>query len=57
MKIHFRFFLSHDNSKKYQYFMKSMYFEKTPRQNRLEASCFTRRDNAPYDISGNDARN
>ena len=22
MKIHFRFFLSHDNSEKYQYFMK-----------------------------------
>ena len=25
MKIHFRFFLSHDNSKKYQYFMKKVY--------------------------------
>ena len=24
MKIHFRFFLSHDNSEKYQYFMKKM---------------------------------
>ena len=24
MKIHFRFFLSHDNSEKYQYFMKKV---------------------------------
>ena len=26
MKIHFRFFLSHDNSEKYQYFMKKACF-------------------------------
>ena len=59
MKIHFRFFLSHDNSEKYQYFMKkSMYFEKIPRENRPEASCFTRRHNAPsYDVTGKGARN
>ena len=28
-------------------FIKSMYFEKIPRENRPEASCFTRRHNAP----------
>ena len=42
MQIHFRSFLSHDNSEKYQYFLKkTMYFEKIPYQNRPEASCLT----------------
>ena len=37
---------------------KSMYFEKIPRENRPEASCFTRRHNAPsYDVTGKGARN
>ena len=35
-----------------------MYFEKIPRENRPEASCFTRRHNAPsYDVTGKGARN
>ena len=47
MKIHFRFFLSYDNSSKISIFHeKSMYFEKIPRENRPEASCFTGRHNA-----------
>ena len=38
--------------------MKSMYFEIIPRENRPEASCFTRRHNAPsYDVTGKGARN
>ena len=42
MKIHFRFFLSHDDSEIYQYFMKKdMYFEKIPSENRPDVSCFT----------------
>ena len=37
---------------------KSMYFEKIPRENRPEASCCTRRHNAPsYDVTGKGARN
>ena len=37
---------------------KSMYFEKIPRENRPETSCFTRRHNAPsYDVTGKEARN
>ena len=57
MKMYFRFSLSPDNSEKYQYFVKkSMYFEKIPRENRPEASRFTRCHNAPsYDVTGNDA--
>ena len=35
-----------------------MYFEKIPRENRPEASCFTRRHNAPpNDVTGKEARN
>ena len=35
-----------------------MYFEKIPRENRLEASCFLRRHNAPsYDFTGKGVRN
>ena len=35
-----------------------MYFEKIPRENRPEASCFTRRHNAPsYDVTGKGAQN
>ena len=35
-----------------------MYFEKLPRENRPEASCFTRRHNAPsYDVTGKEAPN
>ena len=38
--------------------LKSMYFEKIPRENRPEASCFTRRHNTPsYDVTGKGARN
>ena len=57
MKIHFRFFLSHDNSEKYQYFMKKgMHFAKIPHENRPEASCFMRRHSAPsYDVTGKEA--
>ena len=34
-----------------------MYFEKIPRENRPEASCFTRRHNVPsYDVIGKGAR-
>ena len=37
---------------------KSMYFEKIPRENRPEASHFTRRHNAPsYYVTGKGARN
>ena len=37
--------------------LKSMYFEKIPRENRLNASCFTRRHNAPpSDVTGKEAR-
>ena len=59
MKIHFRFFLSHDNSEKISIFHeKRMYFEKIPRENRPEASCFMRRHNAPsYDVTDKGARN
>ena len=58
-EILFRFLLLHDNSEKYQYLMKkSMCFEKIARENRPEASCFTRRQNAPsYDITDKEARN
>ena len=57
MKIHFGFFLSHVNSEKYKYFIKNfMYFEKIPREKHPEASCFTRRHNAPsYDVIGKEA--
>ena len=35
-----------------------MYFEKIPRENRPEASCFMRRHNSPfYDVTGKGARN
>ena len=39
--------------------MKKKYvFEKNPRENRSEASCFTRRHNAPsYDVTGKGTRN
>ena len=37
---------------------KSVYFEKITRENRPEASCLTRRHNAPsYDVTGKGARN
>ena len=37
---------------------KSIYFEKITRENRPEASCFTRRRNAPsYDVTGKGAQN
>ena len=50
MKIHFRFFLSHDNSEKYQYFMKKVCI--------LRKFRFMRRHNAPsYDVTGKGARN
>ena len=59
MKIHFRFVLSHENSKKISIFHEKKYvFEKIPREYRPEASCFTRRHNAPsYDVTGKGARN
>ena len=59
MKIYFRFFLSHDNSEKYQYFMKkSMYFEEIPRENRPEVSCFMRCHKATsYEVTGKESRN
>ena len=35
-----------------------MYFEKIPRENHPEASCFTRRHNVPsYDVTGKGAQN
>ena len=35
-----------------------MYFEKIPRENRPEASCFTQRHSAPsYGVTGKGARN
>ena len=59
MKIHFRFFLSHDKFRKISIFHdESMYFEKIPRENRPKASCFTRRHNAPSNgATSKEARN
>ena len=59
MKIHYRFFLSHENSEKISIFLeKSVYFEKIQRENRHETSCFARRHNAyTCDVTVKDARN
>ena len=53
MKIHFRFFLSHDNSEKYQFFMKKVFLIW-----KFRTKIFTLRHNAPsHDVTGKESRN
>ena len=54
MKIHLRFFLSHDKMPKISIFYQiSVYFEEILHENRREMSWFKQRHNAPfYDLTG-----